>query len=197
MEAAERASELVKRILTFSRTAEIEKKDSDLAEILHQSLDLLRATLPTTIKIMEHIDSNIGSAVVDQAQLQTIVLNLASNAADALAGSNGRLDIFLERTSLPETQLPDGRRLNAGSYARLAVADNGPGIPGTILPHVFEPFYTTKNVGEGTGLGLAMVHGIVTEHGGSISIESEEGEGTRIDILLPLEKEVRPTVPAE
>ena len=197
VEAAERASELVKRILTFSRTAEIEKKDSDLAEILHQSLDLLRATLPTTIKIMEHIDSDIGSAVVDQAQLQTIVLNLASNAADALAGSNGRLDIFLERTCLPETLLPDGRRLNAGTYARLAVADNGPGIPAAVLPHVLEPFYTTKNVGEGTGLGLAMVHGIVTEHGGSIAIESEEGKGTRVDILLPLEKEARTTVPAE
>ena len=197
VEAAERASELVKRILTFSRTAEIEKKDSDLAEILHQSLDLLRATLPTTIKIMEHIDSDIGSAVVDQAQLQTIVLNLASNAADALAGSNGRLDIFLERASLPETEFPDGRRLSAGTYARLAVADNGPGIPATVLPHVLEPFYTTKKVGEGTGLGLAMVHGIVTEHGGSISIESEEGEGTRIDILLPLEKGTRTAVPAE
>lgn len=187
VEAAERASDLVKRILAFSRTAEAEKKDADLGEIVHNSIELLRATLPATIDLRTRIASNVGSAKVDQAQLQTIVLNLASNAADALGGSTGRLEISLERKLIPQQQGPDGMDIPAGAYAELLVVDNGPGIPEDVLPHVFEPFFTTKDVGEGTGLGLAMVHGIVTEHGGSVSIESEIGRGTRIVVLLPLE----------
>lgn len=194
VEAGERASELVGRILAFSRTAENEKETTDLAEIVTHSVDLLRATLPATIELQTRINAGVGSAVVDRAQLQTIILNLASNAAHALAGRNGQLEITLERVPVSAGHVGDGTSHRPEGLAKLSVRDNGPGIPKDVLPHVFEPFFTTKAVGEGTGLGLAMVHGIVAEHGGDISIESTCGEGTSITVFLPLDAAESPAV---
>lgn len=186
VEAAERARTLVQRILAFSRSGNSTRENTDMAEIVEDSVALLRVTLPRTIDVMTHVDPATGEADIDRAQVQTMILNLASNAADAMNGKPGRLEIDLDRIDVEEAEQAAQPGLATGSYAKLVIRDSGSGIPEEILPHIFEPFFTTKKVGEGTGLGLAMVHGIVTEHRGTISVESAKGVGTTIQILLPL-----------
>jgi signal transduction histidine kinase len=186
VEAAERARALVQRILAFSRTGDSTRESIDMAGIVGDAVDLLRVTLPKTIDLATRVNPHTGEAHVDRAQVQTMILNLASNAADAMGGKPGRLEIDLDRVEIDDATSLAQPGLAAGPYARLIVRDTGSGIPEEIRSRIFEPFFTTKKVGEGTGLGLAMVHGIVTEHDGTISVESAMGVGTTIQILLPL-----------
>ncbi len=184
VEAASRAEELVRRILTFSRSGESERKNEDLAAVVHEAVELLRATVPRSIAIQEEIHAGVGHALVNRAQIQTVLLNLGSNAAQAMAGRVGHLAVSL-RPSPPEVSR-EMQGIGPGAHALLTIEDTGDGIDPAILPRIFEPFFTTKRVGEGTGLGLSMVHGIVTEHGGAISVDSAVGRGTVFRILLPL-----------
>ena len=186
VEAAVRAQELVKRIMAFSRSAEGAKKPVGLGEIVNGAADLLRATLPKTIDLVVRTDPDVGMIEADGAQIQTVILNLASNSADAMAGRVGHVTIVLEKLFLERPRFSGHIVLHSGDYARLVVRDDGPGISEVNLRRIFEPFFTTKAVGEGTGLGLAMVHGIVTEHGGTIFVESATGAGATFEILLPL-----------
>ena len=186
VEAAVRAQELVTRIMAFSRSAEGSKKTVRLADIVDGAAELLRATLPKTIDLSVRVDADVGMIEADSTQIQTVILNLASNSADAMAGKVGHVAIFLDRLFLERPRFSGHTVLHSGDYARLVIEDDGPGIPEANLRRIFEPFFTTKAVGEGTGLGLAMVHGIVTEHGGSIFVESSVGAGATFEILLPL-----------
>ena len=186
VEAAVRAQELVKRIMAFSRSAEGYKKPVRLGDIVNGAAELLRATLPKTIDLAVEVDSDVGMIEADGAQIQTVILNLASNSADAMAGRVGHVTIILEKLFLERPRFSGHIVLHSGDYARLVVRDDGPGISEVNLRRIFEPFFTTKAVGEGTGLGLAMVHGIVTEHGGTIFVESATGAGATFEILLPL-----------
>ena len=189
VEASARARDLVARILAFSRSSDIERKLEPAADIVQDAVELLRATLPKTIELSVSIDPHTGFIEADRAQIQTVILNLASNAADAMGGKVGHLDIELKPRRLGTPLLSEHGSLPAGDFAELIVRDDGPGISDRILARIFEPFFTTKSVGEGTGLGLAMVHGIIIEHGGTINVTSRLGKGTEFQILIPLKEQ--------
>ncbi len=174
-EASERARDLVKRVLTFSRKSTSEKQESELSEVVGEALKLLRATIPASIELETRI-ANVPAIRADTSQIHQVVTNLVANAAAAIGDQMGKIKITLAVIS--------------GSSPRrelcLTIADTGMGMDEGTQARIFEPFFTTKRVGEGTGLGLSIVHGIVIDHGGRIEVKSEPGKGTRFDIYLPV-----------
>jgi two-component system cell cycle sensor histidine kinase/response regulator CckA len=168
---AKRARELVGQILAFSRREQASRHEFDLTDIAGEALMMLRASIPSTIALVDHIEPAL-SMMGDPGQLHQVLVNLVVNAAQAIGDRQGTVTVRAERES-------------DGSHIRLSVADTGCGMDGVTRERVFEPFFTTKEVGKGTGLGLSIVHGIVTNHGGTIAVESAPGQGTRFDILLP------------
>src|SRR5205085_12307238 len=149
-----------------------------------EALQLLRASLPATIEIRSGIDPATPPVLGDETQIHQVIMNLATNAAHAMP-DGGVLEVriapFLVTPPFAAAHAP----LHPGPQARLSVVDSGQGMSGEQLARVFEPFYTTRSFGEGTGLGLSVVHGIVVAHHGSIEIQSRPGEGTRVDVTLP------------
>jgi two-component system, cell cycle sensor histidine kinase and response regulator CckA len=196
LEAADKASKLVKQILTFSRQDQSEKAEIDISRCMVEALSLIKNILPSSITVSGHITSDVGTVLADPAQLHSVVLNLASNAADAMDGRVGEFEITLTplATDSELAALVPGLDL-ARNYARIVVRDNGSGMDGQTMERIFNPFFTTKPPGEGTGLGLAMVHGIVERHGRVITVSSELGVGTRFSIYLPLLETVFATDP--
>ncbi len=174
--ASERARDLVRQILAFSRKQELVKREIDLRAVAREALSLLRASLPTTIRLVEEF-REVPPILGDAGQLQQIVVNLVTNAAHAIGTQTGTITVTLAPVVAAEDP--------AGPKIRLRVADTGRGIEAANLDHIFEPFFTTKSVSEGTGLGLAVVHGIVTGHDGSIEVRSKVGEGTEFSIIFP------------
>ncbi|MFT3957138.1 MAG: CHASE domain-containing protein [Piscinibacter sp.] len=177
-QAALRARSLVQQILAFSRRLPQAREVQPLAPLVEESLALLRATLPASVRLAPRIADEPLCAEVDAAQIQQVLLNLCTNAWQALPGQSGTIGVELSRAEAA-SGAPDG-------LARLRVSDDGCGMDEGTRARIFEPFFTTKPVGQGTGLGLAVVHGIVTASGGRIEVDSLPGQGTRIDILLPL-----------
>jgi PAS domain S-box-containing protein len=180
-----RARDVVLQILSFSRQAEAERRPLKLGPLLRESLKLLRSSIPSSINIQQHIPSQKDVILADATQISQVLLNLCTNAVHAMRESGGRLDISLADMEIDaESQklYPD---LRPGDYVKLSVGDTGHGIDPTILDRIFDPYFTTKKVGEGTGLGLAVVHGIVKNHGGSITVESQPGQGSTFHVLLP------------
>jgi PAS domain S-box-containing protein len=173
--AAERSRDLVKQILAFSRKEdEKRREDVDLAKVLHDALGLLRATVPASIRIEETI-APTSPLNADPAQLQQVIVNLVTNAAQAIGETMGTIIVSLR----PQAD---------GAHLCLSVADSGCGMDEATKARIFEPFFTTKAVGKGTGLGLAVVHGIIKDHGGRIEVESAPGHGTRFDVILPIQR---------
>jgi signal transduction histidine kinase len=183
-DAAGKARDLVNRILTFSRQELSDKKESDLACLLNESMRLLRATIPATIAIEMQI-GDLPPIMADAAQIHQVMLNLVTNAAQAIGDRTGKITISAQRSHEGEAQ--DGSRRR---WICLSVSDTGSGISDETQRRMFEPFFTTKLAGEGTGLGLPVVHGIVTGHGGTIQVTSRLGEGTTIDVYLPATNEI-------
>jgi signal transduction histidine kinase/ActR/RegA family two-component response regulator len=184
--AACRAKDLVKQILTFSRLNQDQfMRPVDISLVVKEALKLLRSSLPTTIEIRQNIQK--GMVVADATQIHQVLVNLCTNAAHAMdeRGVLGvsLVQVVLSDEDLPPLTLPD---LKAGSYLQLSVRDTGHGMTGDIMEHIFEPYFTTKQVGEGTGLGLAVVHGIVKKHGGEIRVQSTPGVGSVFEVYLPL-----------
>jgi two-component system cell cycle sensor histidine kinase/response regulator CckA len=189
--AAERASELVKQILAFSRQSERTRKPLALNPVIKESLKLLRSSLPATIEIRHHIRVDAGDDVVlaDPTQIHQVMMNLAANAAHAMRENGGIMEVSLDEVYLdPESALKH-KNIQPGSYLRLTVSDTGHGIPGVVMKRIFEPYFTTKNPGEGTGMGLAVIHGIVKSHGGDITVYSDPGKGSTFHVYLPQMKE--------
>lgn len=186
--ATQRATDLVKRILTFSRRGEQARKLIKMAPIVKDAVKLLRSTLPTSIEIRSHILEGKGTINADATQLQQVIMNLCVNARDAMKDEGGRIMLTIEDTVLDEESL-EGRELPPGNYRKLTVSDTGTGIPREVMEHIFEPYFTTKRKGEGSGLGLSVVHGIVKNHGGEVVVESTQGEGTAFHIYLPVREE--------
>jgi PAS domain S-box-containing protein len=185
LKASQRASTLVRQILAFSRQQQLKRSCVQISSVVKEVLKLLRATLPSTIAIEQGIAANLPDVLADVTQIHQVMMNLCTNAAHAMRGTQGRLRVQLDALHLPpEEPLPDAL-LAAGDYVRLIVSDTGHGMTAEILERIFEPFFTTKGPGEGTGLGLSVVHGIVKEHGGVIAVESEPGRGTTFTIYLP------------
>jgi PAS domain S-box-containing protein len=185
LEAARRARDLVGQILTFSRKGEQEKLRVSLQTVLEDALKMLRSTFPANVEIRTDIDPGDLVVMADPTQVHQVLMNLCANAGQAMPGG-GILEVKLQHVRI------DGKSLEAygmqgdGNCVRLMVRDTGTGMDETTLERVFEPFFTTKPLGAGTGLGLSVVHGIIHEHGGYISVESAQGAGTTFVVLLPL-----------
>jgi signal transduction histidine kinase len=186
IQAATRARDLVAQILKFSRREELKQENLNINEILDETLGLLRTTLPSTVKITEIRELETGCIFADASQIGSVLLNLASNAADAMDGKPGELEFSLSRQVVGEAYTDAFKDAKPGPYARIQVRDTGYGMDEPTLKRIFEPFFTTKAVGKGTGLGLATAYGIITKHGGMIHVASEVGKGTTFNIYLPL-----------
>ncbi len=185
-QAADRAKELIKQILTFSRQREHELTPIKIQPILQETIRLLRSSLPTTINIRQDIDPDCGTVLTDLTQFQQIIMNLGTNAYHAMGDSGGVLTISLREIHLSATDPLVEQGLPAGAAAWLSLSDTGCGMDKSTVARIFEPYFTTKEQGKGTGMGLAMVHGIIRSHHGHISVTSEPGKGTTFNIYLPI-----------
>jgi len=186
MIAQQRAADLINQILTFSRKSDNESKPVWIQEVIQEALSLLRSTLPSTIEIHQHIDPDCGPVLADPTQLLQIIMNLSTNSYHAMREQGGILDIRLTPLVVSDEAPPENIDLQQGTYAQISILDTGTGMNDDTVQRIFEPYFTTKERGEGTGLGLAMVHGIVQDHGGTIQIDSRPDEGTTFHIFLPL-----------
>jgi len=185
LEAARRGKDMVKQIITFSRQKEQERLPVEIPPIIRESVKFLKVSLPKTIDISERIEAESAMAIADPTQIHQILMNLGSNAAHAMSEKGGRLEVGLSEVSLDETSASRQIDLKPGAYLRLTVKDTGHGMTPDVMARVFEPFFTTKKQGEGAGMGLAVVHGIVKSHGGAITVASRLGKGTTFTIYLP------------
>jgi PAS domain S-box-containing protein len=182
LKAGHRAKELVKQILTFSRRSEEEHKPLIPSPVIKEAVKMLRASLPTTIELRTDIQSE-AMIMADPTQIHQVMMNLCTNAGHAMRQEGGVLAIslhdidFVASVSLPE--------MSPGPYVKLSISDTGHGMPPGVLDQIFNPFFTTKGIGEGTGLGLSVVYGIVKNHRGAISVESEPGKGSTFNIFFP------------
>lgn len=183
--ASVRAAALVQQILTFSRNREQERVVIDLRPTLREAAKMLRSTLPPSVEIRTQFAPTCPCVLADAGQIQQVILNLATNSAHAMKEKGGVLDISLSAIEVDEDLSARNPDLKPGPYVRLTVSDNGHGMDACTLERIFEPFFTTKPQGEGSGLGLSVVHGIVKSHEGAISVYSEVGRGTSFNIYLP------------
>jgi CheY-like chemotaxis protein len=175
----------VQQILAFSRQSAQQRQQVYLHLILEETLTLLRASLPSTIELRQSLATHTGMVLADPVQLQQVVMNLCTNAEHAMRPKGGQLDICLDSVDIDATMattLPD---LMPGTHIRLTVRDTGHGMMPEVLERIFEPFFTTKGPGEGTGMGLAVVHGIVASYAGAITVASTPGQGTTFAIYFP------------
>ncbi len=185
LKAVRRARDLVKQILAFGRRLEQERRPVRLHVIVEEALKLLKATLPASIVVSTNLNSQCSPVLADATQMHQVILNLLTNAAHAIGSEGGSMTIQLEQVSLASRFFLTAGELAPGTYVRLAVSDTGPGIAPDIQKQIFEPYFTTKSVGEGSGLGLAVVHGIVQSHGGGIMVTSVLGQGACFEVYLP------------
>jgi signal transduction histidine kinase len=180
-----RGRDLVKQILTFSRRAEQEKQPLNLDRVVRETLKLLRASLSSTVDIRTDLQSNPGFVLADSTQMQQIVMNLCTNAAHAMRRKGGIISIGLSGLSFSSPEDAPVPTMSPGAYLRLSVRDTGEGMSPETIEHIFDPFFTTKAAGEGTGLGLSMVHGIVASHGGTITVSSQPENGSTFTVYIP------------
>ena len=190
---AERAKELVKQILTFSRRTDQERQPLQIALVIKEALKLLRSSIPATIEIRQDIASN-ATVLADPTQIHQVIMNLCANSYHAMRETGGTLAVSLTEIEIRDDDEGYGA-LVPGRYLKLEVSDTGGGISPDIRDKIFEPYFTTKKTGEGTGLGLAVVHGIVKSHNGHIDVYSEPGGGTTFHVYLPLIEEEAAELP--
>lgn len=185
LKAGKRAKELVQHILSFSRKSEQEKIPVLLQQLTNDAIELLRASIPATIEIHQNIDDSCGTVLADPSQLHQVVMNLCTNAAQAMDDNGGNLEVNLCCLELTTGDFMYEPNFIPGPYLKLVVRDDGPGIAQENLDLIFDPYFTTKEVGKGTGMGLAVVHGIVKSLGGIITVASTPGSGAEFSMYLP------------
>lgn len=185
VDLAGRGRELVNRILVFTRTTDPPRIETDFAASAHEAIQLLRTRLPSNIEIREALEPSSLRVMADDYELRQIVMNLADNAAQAMQSHGGVLDIRLAPTVVDRLFMVDHPGMKEGPHLHLGVSDTGVGIHPEDIGHIYEPFYSTKAQGKGTGLGLAVVDRIVQSLGGTIEVRSRVGEGTRFDVYIP------------
>ncbi|MCP3875107.1 MAG: response regulator [Desulfobacteraceae bacterium] len=183
-DCASYAKGLVNQMLTFSKQKDNEFKLLQPHVFVGDALILTRSFLPATIKIREQINKECSLLMVDPIQAHQVVMNLISNAYHAMEEKGGTLEVLLDEVVIKEDNMIFP--LTPGSYIYLKIADTGPGIPSEVLERIFDPFFTTKKEGKGSGIGLSVVHGIIQSHNGNINIKSKEGEGTCVEVYLPV-----------
>ncbi len=186
--ASQRAAALVQQILTFSRGREQERSVMNLKTVVREATTMLRSALPRSVEIRTVFAPDCPSILADAGQIQQVVMNLATNAAHAMKQKGGVLDISLDSFEVDEDFIAQNPDLQPGPHVRLTVSDTGHGMDNATLERIFEPFFSTKPQGEGTGLGLSVVHGIVKGHEGAINVYSEVGRGTSFKIYFPAAK---------
>lgn len=195
LHGAVRARDLVKQILAFGRSGrEQERVPIEVSSVVKEVLNLLRASLPSSIEIRRHIENGVARA--DATQIHQLLVNLCTNAAHAM-NEKGILDVSLSSIDLNGKDLArlHALDLEPGRYLRLCVSDTGEGMDGQTMERIFDPYFTTKEVGKGSGLGLAVVHGIVKRHKGAVSAHSERGKGTTFTVYIPATDEVASVIP--
>jgi phosphate/phosphite/phosphonate ABC transporter binding protein len=199
LDASQRAASLVKQILAFSRQVDIKRIPIKPTRIAQEAIELLRPSLPSTIEIRMQKGVVTQSVLADPTQLHQILMNLCTNAAHAMEQSGGVLEIILEDCELTAHDLQECPEVKPGSFVMLSVSDTGSGIAPDIWGRVFEPYFTTKGMGKGTGMGLSIVHGIVASYGGFVASENNMGKGTIFRVYFPaFENDVVPEArPAE
>ena len=192
--ASQRAKGLINQILSFSRQTEQEKQPVQVNLIVKEVLKLIRASLPATIEICGHNLNHDAVVEADPIQIHQVLMNLCTNAHHAMRETGGKLEISLSTSDIDKGKAAQLGGIKPGAYLELRIQDTGHGIPREYIDRIFDPYFTSKEKGEGTGLGLAVVHGIVSSHGGAISVESQIGKGTIFHIYFP---EIRKDMPAE
>ena len=183
--ASKHARDMVKQILAFSRQNKQERKPIQVAHIAKEAIKMLRASLPATISIQQHIEKDTGVIEADPTQIHQVLMNLCTNAAHAINEKDGVLKISLGNVELDQKAAADIPNLKAGSYLKLSVKDSGEGIHPDAQQQIFNPYFTTKEKGKGTGLGLAVVQGIVKSYNGAVTVESEVAKGSEFHVYLP------------
>jgi PAS domain S-box-containing protein len=191
LKAGHRAKDLVKQILAFSRKSEQDKRIIFLTPIIKEVLKLLRASLPTTIEIKMDIEPHLDAIFADPTQIHQVMMNLCTNSAHAMGDKGGILKVSLHNVNLNSKAASQYPELNPGAYVKLSISDTGCGMDSATMQRIFDPYFTTKEQDKGTGMGLAVVHGIVKGHAGGIHVDSSVSEGTCFDILFPvIEKQI-------
>ena len=185
-QAGNRARDLVQQILTFSRHSEQTLVDLQVGPIIKETVKFLRASIPATIEIRSKIQGELGLVKADPTQLHQVLMNLCTNASHAMRKGGGVLGIEVTEEQIDQAFPGLGHEMPPGKYIRLVVSDTGVGIPPDVLERIFEPYFTTKPAGEGTGLGLAVVHGIVKKMGGSLRVSSKVGVGATFEVYFPI-----------
>ncbi len=187
LSASTRAKELIQQILIFSRKSEKERNPIRLGEVASEALKLMRSTLPTTIEIYQDLNVNLDPVMANKSEIHQIIMNLCTNASHAMREKGGVLCVTLKEIELGLDSLVQ-KNMEPGLYNQLTVTDTGHGMTPDIIERIFEPYFTTKKEGEGTGMGLSVVHGIVKSCGGEITVYSEPGRGTTFHVFLPVIK---------
>jgi PAS domain S-box-containing protein len=183
-----RAKDVIRQLLSFARKTSLEKKPTNIAPTIMESLKLLRASIPASIEIRRNITKDLDTILADPTQINQVLINLCTNADHAMP-DGGILEVNLKNVELDEDSNTQYSNLDSGRYVNLTVTDTGQGINPEIMARIFDPYFTTKEIGKGTGLGLSVVHGIVKSHGGEISVGSELGKGTTFRIYFPVIEE--------
>ncbi len=184
--ASKHARDMVKQILAFSRQSKHERKPIQVRHIIKEALKMLRASLPATIKIQQKMEKNTGVIEADPTQFHQVLMNLCTNAAHAMHEKDGVLEISLSNIDWDQNAAARPAELKPGPYLKLSVRDTGDGINPDAQDQIFEPYFTTKEKGEGTGLGLAVVQGIIKSHNGAVTVESTVGQGSTFNVYLPI-----------
>ena len=181
-----RASDVVRQLLNFSRKTEQVKKIIDIHPIITESIKLLRSSIPTSIDIQLNLDNSVRTILADSTQIHQVLINLCTNAAHAMEKMGGILKIDLSEVELDRVAIKQFQEIAAGHYVQLTISDTGHGIDSAEKTKIFDPYFTTKAVGKGTGMGLAVVLGIIKNHNGVISVYSEPGRGSTFKVLFPV-----------
>jgi PAS domain S-box-containing protein len=185
LNACDRAKNLVNQILAFSRQEAPERRPVDIVPVAKDALKFLRSTIPSTVELKQRTTGGSLTVLSDPTTIHQVLINLGTNAAHAMRTTGGVMEVCLESVEIPRDRGSVPADLKPGPYVRMTVRDTGMGIDPAIMNRIFDPFFTTKAQGEGTGLGLSVVYGIVKSHGGSIAIESEVGRGSTFHVYLP------------
>ena len=186
--ASLRAKDVVRQLLSFARKSEIMKKPTNLIPVVKESLNLLRSSIPRSIEIRQNIPEDVDSILADPTQMNQVLINLCTNAHHAMP-EGGVLEASLKNVELDEDAAAKYPDLKPGRYVNLTVSDTGQGINPELKDRIFDPYFTTKEIGKGTGMGLSVVHGIVKSHKGAISVDSDIGHGTTFSLFFPVVKE--------
>jgi PAS domain S-box-containing protein len=197
--ASLRAKDVVRQLLSYIRKIDYKKRPLKLIPVVKDSIKFLRATIPTNIDIQQSINADVDTVFADPTQINQVLINLCTNSFHAMEQTGGTLDIGMQNLVLAEDATAIDPALVPGNYIKVTVSDTGEGISPQIVDRIFDPFFTTKDIGKGSGMGLSVVQGIIKSYGGAISVESQPGKGTTVNLFFPVVEEevVLESKPAE